>query len=91
MLLFSIKKGIYYGNDKDILDGYIHMCGELNQLPRLVNKYYIGKLYYVYELKFSGNDLVNNIKFELSNNITHPHLYNRPLLYSDVVSQSEFK
>lgn len=85
------KDGVFYGNERDILDGYMHMCGEMNQITRLINKYYLGKPYYIYELKFTENEPINNIRFELSNGIMYPHLYNRPLVLSDVISQSELK
>lgn len=81
-----LEEGIFHGNDRDISDGYIHMCGNTDQLPRLINKYYTGKIIYIYNLKFP----LEEIKYEESNNQIYPHLYDKPITSENVISYYKY-
>lgn len=75
------RDGFYQGNDRDIKDGYIHMCSTLKQTERLIKKYYSNTSFVILNLNFTDDEVV----YEESNGEIYPHYYNGPLKYSYVV------
>lgn len=75
----------FEGNEKDLIDGFIHMCSTQEQVNKIIQKRYLHQLIRIYEL-FFDDDI---IKMENVNGEDYPHLYDRPILIENVVSISE--
>jgi len=64
---------IFSGTNLDLKDGYIHMSKNMDQVNRVIDKYYKNIPIVLAELNLNS---MKNVKFEqISNGDTYPHLY----------------
>lgn len=72
---------IYHGNQKDLTDGFIHLCNTIEQCNRVRERSYKDKSVHILTLQFKRH--VNIISERASDGDRYPHLYG--LLRSDDV------
>lgn len=85
----SVNLNSFVGNTKDINSGFIHMCGNIEQLCKIIEKYYLNTFITIVQL---DNQLMkNNLRFEYNDVLgdTYPHLYG-PCEKSYVVKRLDF-
>lgn len=80
---------MFNGNAKDIRSGFIHMCGNIEQIHGIIKKHYLNTCPTVIQL--DNRLMYPNVKFEHSDSMgdTYPHMYSA-LSKSHVVKRVDF-